>query len=242
MEEEIKTAEKKEEGELIWEKTELKKKIRALENKIFIAEKQHGDVDDVLIILKQTIQKFANQKFIEAENDLIDIKKDLIKITRDLEVINRAKYFMLSWGLFPIITAISAIILSFGIIYKIDGSILYVPLWAPLMGLIGASVQILVGVVNDYKEKGMVSKYKKLWYFILPTVGFVFGFIAFLVIQAGLIDMTQGRFDIGQTNQTISSTTTTSSRLELPIIICFLAGYATEWFMGLLAKLTGSKS
>lgn len=257
MVEEIDITEKKGEGELIWEKEDLKKNIRALENQIFIAEKHQGDVDNLVNILKSTIHNFVNNNFIDAEKDLIDIKKELIAKTRNLSTSNRIQYIISSWGLLPIITAISAIICSFAIIIMSDVLILGVPLWAPLIGLIGASVQILVGVVNDYKENSMISKYKRLWYFTLPTVGFVFGFIAFLVIQAGLIDMTQGRFDISQPNQTfaftmpinqtnqtisVSSTTTTSTRLELPIIICFLAGYATEWFMGLLAKFTGPKS
>lgn len=243
---EEKNATEKPAEELVWNEDELKKQIRSLENQILVAQKQHGDIGKVKVTLHNlelAIKEFANKKFTDAEIHVIDVKEGLIEIIDTLTWLRQIPYFASVWGLIPILTAIIAMGLSFGLIvggYK-DSPILFVPLWAPLIGVIGASVQILVGVVNDYKEDSMITKYKRIWYSVLPIVGFVFGFIAILLIQAGLINMTQGQFSLNQTNITelnsFAKGDTPIHPTAYSIIICFLAGYATEWFMGLLGNL-----
>lgn len=254
----------KPEEDLVWKKEELQKQIRSLEHKIFVAQKQGGKgekITDVLNNLKSAIQNFADEKFIDAEKNVIDVKNEVIEIIRNLDRFSKITYFVSSWGLVPILTAIIAIIFSFILIgymgYKVN--ILYifsftipkdilgiVPLWAPLTAVIGASIQILVGVINDYKENSMISKYKRLWYFVLPFVGFVFGFIAFLLIQAGLININIGQVSLDQTKNIseLPASLTGGSPIEpsaFSIILCFLVGYATDWFMGLLGKLAPAK-
>ncbi len=254
----------KPEEDLVWTKEELQKQIRSLEHKIFVVQKRckEGEkITDVLDNLKSAIQNFADKKFTESEKNVIDIKSEVIEEISKLDIFRRTAYFLSSWGLVPILIAIIAIILSFismgytcytaNILYifsfTIPKNILgIVPLWAPLTAVIGASIQILVGVVNDYKENSMISKYKRLWYLVLPVVGFVFGFIAFLLIQGGLININLGQVSLDQTKNI--SELPASLRGELPIgpsafsiIICFLAGYATDWFMGLLGKLAPAK-
>jgi hypothetical protein len=247
--------------DLVWKKEELQKQIRSLEHKIFIAQKQGGEdekITDVLVHLKSAIQNIWDKKYTDAEKNVIDVKNEKNKIIHNLGQFRQITYFVSSWGLVPILTAIIAIILSF-ILMGYTVNILYifsvtipkdilgiVPLWAPLTAVIGASIQILVGVINDYKENSVISQYKRLWYFVLPVVGFVFGFIAFLLIQGGLININLGQVSLDQTKNI--SELPASLRGELPIrptafsiIICFLAGYATDWFMGLLGKLAPAK-
>ncbi len=250
--------------DLVWKREELQKQIRALEHKIFVAQKQGGNrekIKEVLGNLKSAIQNFADKKYTDAEKNVIDVKNQVIEIISQLNPFSKITYFVSSWGLVPILTAIIAIILSFISIYYLGHTvnILYifpftipedilgiVPLWAPLTAVIGASIQILVGVINDYKENSMISKYKRLWYFVLPFVGFVFGFIAFLLIQAGLININLGQVSLDQTKNIseLPASLTGGSPIEpsaFSIILCFLVGYATDWFMGLLGKLAPAK-
>ena len=134
-----------------------------------------------------------------------------------------------------------------------------VPIWASLVAVIGASVQIFVGVVKDYKDDNMITAYKTLWYVAVIPASFAFGFIAFLLIEAGLLNISQGQFVLNQalnqtitattitqigTNQTVTQTATQSgtvTNLAAPLIVCFLAGYATDWFMNLLGKIAPTK-
>jgi len=247
------------EESLVWNKEELQKQIRNLEHKIFVVQKRCTEGENITELkdnLKSAIQNFADKKFTDSEKNVIDIKSDVIEKISKLDILRRIAYFLSSWGLIPILTAIIAIILSFilmgyrgytvNILYifpfTIPNDILkIVPLWAPLTAVIGASIQILVGVVNDYKENSMISKYKRLWYFVLPVVGFVFGFVAFLLIQGGLININLGQVSLNQSNITeLPASLKGGSPLEpsaFSLILCFLAGYATEWFMGILGKL-----
>ncbi len=108
-----------------------------------------------------------------------------------------------------------------------------VPLWAPAIAIVGACVQILVGLGN-YKEAYIISAEKMvcyfdkmMWYIVLlfvalPFVGFVFGFLTYL----GWIIIIQNQFMI---NPLLN--------LLIPMILCFLAGYATYKFMGRLGRL-----
>lgn len=220
----------KTEEDLVWEKEKLKKEIRILEHKIFIAQKQGGDaqkITDVIGKLKSANKNFVNKQFIDTQNDIFDVKKEINAIINNMKRYEHFKYFASSWGLAPILTAITAIILSFVLMgYKGSTEILgIVPLWALLTAVIGASVQILVGTVNEYKENDVVSKYQRIWYFVLPFVGFVFGFIAYLLIQAGLININLSQFS---PNQTVNISELTARLTGPPInpsafsiILCF---------------------
>ncbi|MDP2767434.1 MAG: hypothetical protein Q8O41_08300 [Candidatus Methanoperedens sp.] len=192
---ETKPTEKPAEEDLVWKKEELKWQIRSLENQIFVAQKQHGDVTTVVGVLNSAIKEFAGKNFSEAEEHVLNVKKGLIEIIHTLKLRWRLAYFASVWGLFPIGTAILAMFISFIWLHSYSYIILGigVPLWAPLVAVIGASVQILVGIVKDIKEDSMISQYKRLWYLVLPFVSFVFGFIAILLIQAGLFNMSQGQ-------------------------------------------------
>ena len=67
--------------------------------------------------------------------------------------------------------------------------LLGVPLWAALFGGLGACVQIQLGVVADIRDDGVVSDYKRVWYFILPLVALVLGYFAYILIDLGLVTL-----------------------------------------------------
>lgn len=237
--------------------------------KLSIYSVSSSDFDAVICDLKSAIQEFTDKKFTEAEKHVIDVKKGLNEITNKFDKRQWIEYYVSVWGLVPILTAIILIVASFALIFFYENIKSFwilgvVPLWAPFVALIGACVQILVGVVYDYKQDYVISKYKRIWYAVLPFVGFVFGFIAFLLLDAGLVNITQGQFSLNQTlnqtvpsvfvnvnvanqtliNQTVSQVQIPQAsppRLEIPIIFCFLAGYATDDFMELLARLFPKK-
>lgn len=181
--------------------------------------------------LKDICSNLLENKYCDAEANVIDMKENMYKLINNLGWIERYKFLVLLWDVFPIVYAILAMIVSFtSIIYRGSFVILGVPLWASFIAVIGTSVQILIGIVNDYKDDCMVTEYKRLWYVVLPFVGFVFGFIAFLLVTAGLINITSGQIMYNQSvNVTaISGLSNNSingflvSPPSLVIIICFL--------------------
>jgi hypothetical protein len=254
---------------LVWTKAEIKAQMKRLENQLSVAFKQHVDEVQVNGLKADDVRKelvLANDNF-SKDQDLVSAEDNLIKGKNDLSLLisklsrrrYRLNYIISIWGIVPILTAVIGLIGSF-IALKYFGSstIMAVPVWASLVALIGASAQIFVGVVKDYKEDGMITAYKRLWYVVILPVSFAFGFIAFLLVQAGLLNISQGQIVLNQavnqtittttvtqvgTNQTITQTATQSgtvSNLAVPLIVCFLAGYATDWFMGLLGKIAST--
>jgi hypothetical protein len=79
--------------------------------------------------------------------------------------------------------------------------VLNVPLWASLFAGLGASAQIMVGTVEDIKATGIVREYKRLWYTSLPFLAAIFGYIAYLLTDLGMIT-TAGGATTGYLNAT----------------------------------------
>jgi hypothetical protein len=73
--------------------------------------------------------------------------------------------------------------------WSLPSKLLDVPLWAALFGGLGACVQIQIGVVADIRGDGVVSDYKRVWYFILPLVALVLGYFAYILIDLGLVTL-----------------------------------------------------
>jgi hypothetical protein len=257
------TADDVDEMNSVWTKDEIELQMRRRENQLDVIQKQGGDVTKVKEAEQQlelALVSFSKNKFVTTEKNLIEVKHKLIEMVNKLNPAEKLAYFVSIWATVPILYAIAGLSLSFYVLAHYSGIVIMgaVPLWASLAATIGASVQILVGVVKDYKTDGMITGYKSLWYLVVIPVSFAFGFIAFLLVQAGLITVSQGTFIINPANQTITTmvtnqtasssttsqiTTSTTYNIAMPMIICFLAGYATDWFMGQLGKLappTGS--
>jgi hypothetical protein len=85
----------------------------------------------------------------------------------------------------------------------------------------------MIDVTNDLKTNGYVENYRKMWYMFLSIVGPVFGFFAYVLLSLGFLSLS------GITAEQLGKTTFSV------IVVCFLAGCSTEWFMRVLGKLSG---
>jgi hypothetical protein len=92
-------------------------------------------------------------------------------------------------------------------------------------------VQIFVSVVSDIQNQGYSDEYRRMWYWVVPLVGVIFGFLAYLLFAVGQLSLGQS-----------PSTTTSASPLFFPIIWCFLAGYSTDWLKSKLDQLANPPS
>jgi hypothetical protein len=253
-------ADNRDETKSVWTKDEIEQQIRRIDHELSVAVKQRASETNAKAVEEQldsAIDSYSLDKLVTTEETLIEAKGRLIELVNGLNPWRRFAWFVSIWGTAPISCGIAGVILSSYFLsrsgtYAIMG---VVPIWACLVAVMGASVQILVGVVKDYKTDHMITDYKRLWYFVIIPVSFAFGFVAFLLIQAGLITVSQGTFVINPINETVVSTvtnqtasggavtqitTSTTYGLAFPMILCFLAGYATDWFMGLLGKITST--
>jgi hypothetical protein len=241
--------------EQIWTTEDLCMQIRSLENQLFLIEKTNTEevenkTKDLQESIIKSIENFEKDNFSLVEQNIIDTKVKIYQIINKMTLLKRMQFFISLWAITPITIAIIAEIIAFYLIIS-RGSfvILGVPLWASLIAVAGTSVQILIGVANDYKDDSMVTDYKRLWYIVLPFISFVFGFIAYLLTTAGFISITLGQISSNQsanlsTLSGLSSNLTGGSSVSpsaILIIICFLSGYATNWFMELLLKYTPDK-
>jgi hypothetical protein len=239
------------------DQAKLKAAIAKL-SKEMAEERQFAKAKEVAKQLELVIDSFSQNKWKTAGLLLIEAKQNLRRLINSLNRRGKLAYFVSMWAFIPISYAILGLSLSFYLLITSPSSIVImgvVPLWASLVAAMGASVQILVGVVKDYKDDGLITSYKSLWYIVVIPASLAFGFVAFLLIQAGLLTVSQGTFIINPANQTVASVITNQTAtggavsqtqisitygLALPLILCFLAGYTTDWFMGLLGKLTST--
>jgi hypothetical protein len=240
----------------IWTEDDFSTQITLLENNIsllfrFSKKVPDDDLQKLADSYDELYKCFKSKNYDAVEKNLMYLKKELCKIHNKLGFRDNAKYFILSHGLWPIIYAIITMLVSFSVMpnhFTIHGiaTILSVPIWASFLAVIGASVQILIGAVNDYKDGYVLTVYKGSWYTVLPFVSFAFGFMAFVLMRAQLTSL-------GPVNQNAhNSTVLPNGTFVFPndiiesshghqaffIIICFLAGYSSNWFIGLLQKYT----
>ena len=99
-----------------------------------------------------------------------------------------------------------------------------VPVWSLLIAGMGSTTQILIGIASDFRNVGIVRKYKRAWYMILPFIGLAFGFVMYLTVNSGLMAINPSSSDSGR---------------YLLMLLCFMAGYATDWFRIKLVNLLG---
>jgi hypothetical protein len=152
-----------------------------------------------------------------------------------------------------------------GLHLTLPQDLLGIPLWAAFFGCLGACNQILIGVVADIREDGVVSDYKRIWYIVLPLVALIFGYLAYIIIDLGLISVggtqsssftatnitllhatganslngSAASFDAKNVTNLVASGVGSFSAnmgIEARMLACFLAGYATDAF---IKRLTG---
>lgn len=84
-----------------------------------------------------------------------------------------------------------------GLIPPIPTELMGIPIWAALFAGLGSSIQIIMGTVADIKENKVVAEYKRVWYVTLPLVALVFGYLAYILVDLGLLIL--GSAPSGQT-------------------------------------------
>jgi hypothetical protein len=114
-------------------------------------------------------------------------------------------------------------------------TLLGVPLWAGLFAGVGACIQIIMTLVGDIKEDGVVSEHRQLWFAALPLVALVFGYLAYILIDLGVMTLAGPQSSSTATGGTQSLQ---SAGIGSKILICFLAGYATDDFIKKLTSTT----
>lgn len=132
-------------------------------------------------------------------------------------------FFFKLYGLYAVLYGVIASIVFASMIYYYPSfRILDVPLWSCSFAGLGSSAQILSGVIDDLRRDGLVTRYKRLWYMVLPLLGMIFGYMAYLLFSSGLIAFN------ANSQSSVSST----------MLVCFLAGFATNWFISKLSGLS----
>jgi len=132
-------------------------------------------------------------------------------------------FFFKLYGLYAILFGILSCILFGYLIYGYAAvTILDVPLWASFFAGLGSSAQILTGIMDDLIRKGTAVRYKRIWYVALPFLSLIFGYMAYLLFNSGLI-----AFNVDSRNITFST-----------MFACFITGFLTSWLINRLSHFS----
>jgi hypothetical protein len=132
-------------------------------------------------------------------------------------------YFFKLYGLYAVIFGMATTLLFGYLVYAYaDVSVLEVPLWSAFFAGLGASTQILTGVVDDLRREGMITRYKRVWYVAIPLLSLIFGYMAYLLFSSGLV-----AFNVNSQSRTFST-----------MFLCFLTGFLTSWLINRLSQLS----
>ncbi len=109
-------------------------------------------------------------------------------------------------------------------------TVIGVPIWAAIIGGIGACAQIFWRLSNDVYFNGVVSEENQLQYIILPFMSPIFGYIAYILMDLGVMALGGSASDAAVSLENI--------QFQSRIIVCFLAGFATNKFLEKLNAVT----
>jgi hypothetical protein len=236
---------------------EAKAAIRKFDVLIDMANAAGADITDAKLSLLESVTSFD-------AGDIDDVFKKIVETRAQLDVsirsigkkdprrlLNRLsnyleknlKFVWPMYGFWPLLDAtfflffyaillafwsnhyFAQIIISYFKAWNVKPQGFGVPIWTVLFAGIGACIQIMVNVTNDIKTNGYVEKVRRMWFYLLPIVGPVFGFIAYVLLYLGFLSL--GTITAEQLGKATFSV----------ILVCFLAGYSTDWFMQQLGTL-----
>jgi len=226
----------------IWESEAIKRSIKITEGHTREARRAGADVS----MAEQKIEEAI--RFFDEQGDEIGAGKKEREARRELDYAVNAqkrkkfprwaskKYLSCIrrfYGIYSFLPSLILMPLFFILLYRFPdlsfklGDI-HIYLWSLWIAGIGSAVQVLVGVSSDLKEKGMVYRYERIWYLLLPIISLGFGFAAYLIIGCGLWTLDG------------NVVTAMEKRPLFPILICFLVGYSTDWFREKLTSIMGT--
>jgi hypothetical protein len=223
----------------VWTEDEAKAAIRKFDVIIDMANTAGANIDDAEKKLEEAVTAFGSGNLNQAFTSISETKAKLNDSVSDLGLLRSyLKFVFPIYGAWPLSTAIlffalyALLLWVWRVLYQNILSYVSlghlgfgIPMYAALVAGIGASVQIIVDVTNDVKTNGYVEKYRRMWYMLLPIVAPVFGIIAYILLSLGFLSLS------GITAQQLGRQTFSV------ILVCFLAGYSTEWFMRVLGNL-----
>ena len=128
-------------------------------------------------------------------------------------------YFSKLYGFYAIAFGIvSTALFDFLLFSYPNESALGVPLWSAFFAGMGSSIQILIGVLRDLLDDGLVTGYRRPWYIVLPFLAAIFGYVAYLLLSSSTFT-----FDICSQKGSIA-------------LICFAIGFTTNWIVRELSR------
>lgn len=222
----------------IWESEAIKRSIKITEGRAREARRAGVDVSVAEEKIEGAIRLFDEQE------DEIEAGKEERKARRELDnIVNAQKrekfprWFSIKYlgcirrfyGIYSFSPSLILMPVFFILLYHFPNlsfnlGDIRIYLWSLWIAGIGSAIQVLVGVSSDLKEKGMVCKYERIWYLLLPIISLGFGFAAYLIIGCGL--------------WTFGGDVTAMEKHSLfPMLICFLVGYSTDWFREKLTSI-----
>ena len=94
-----------------------------------------------------------------------------------------------------------------------------------------------MNLVADIRDDGVVSEHRQLWFAALPLIALVFGYLAYILIDLGITTLAGPQASLN-TTALAATQPPLSVGMGPKILICFLAGYATDDFIKKLASTT----
>lgn len=218
----------KEETKILSER-DLRIAISRAQSNMQYAKKVGANVQEVHDKILDSLHSLDNKNEKLGRDNLIAAQLKLTEVVYPLSRWKKIIYFVNIYGLPSLYYAFFLMFLFFYAIWKyqdrdlISTSQLTIPLWSLWAAGIGSTVQILFGACTDLKHYGKVDRYKRSWFASLPFISLGLGFSMYLILQSGLLALDS---DIKE------------SPKYLQMLICFLAGYATDWTREKLSKVS----
>jgi len=212
--------------------SEVEVDLKRLDHMLQAAHRSSIDIKDsydfYVLALKEFNKENLSESFLYCDRaryeltTAINEAKFKVKGSR-FHSLRTLSYFFKLYGLYAVIFASCAVILFSILIARFsEVSVLGVPLWSSFFAGLGSSAQILTGVADDLRRYGLASRYKRLWYMVIPLLAMVFGYMAYLVFSSGFIALDGD----------------SKSRVFSIMFICFLTGFLTKWLIGRLSRMS----
>lgn len=220
----------------IWTEHDIRVAISRTQSHMQQAKKAGADIQGVHSKISDGLHALdANNKSL-AQDNLIEAKLNLTDAINTLEW--KKRYFSYIAGIYAVPSILYASLLMIVFICLLwhfqDEALITastqkvtttVPIWSLLVAGFGSTVQILIGICSDLRGAGVIRIYKRSWFWSLPFISLGLGFAMYLTLQCGLLSL---------------DSTIDNSTKYLPMLLCFIAGYATDWMRERLSKVMES--
>jgi hypothetical protein len=153
----------------------------------------------------------ANYDLINAINNAKwDVKGHKVHSARTIS------YYFKLCGLYSIIYSVLCTTVFAYFIYSYgDIKIQNVPLWSAFYSGLGAYSHILAETIKELYSEGIVTTSRPGWFIAIPMLCMMSGYMVYLAFNIGII---------GNGAQSLDRVSTT-------ILICFLGGYISSWYL-----------